>query len=624
MAERYSAFISYSHADQSVASWLHRRIEGYRFPRVLRGHDSPFGPVPKRLPHVFRDRDELPASGDLGGELRAALADSRFQIVLCSPRAAQSKWVNEEILSFKRLHGEDRTLALILDGEPYSGGAEECFPEALRFRLGPDGALSDIAAEPIAADIRKGKDGRRLALLKLLAGIAGVPLDALARRDASRRQRRLAAVATATSMIAVLTMGLAIYAERQRRIAVQQRELAERSLDFLTGTFEIANPATENPRTITALTILDRASTRAGQQFRNDPLVAASLLRTTGNIYLNLGLPQESERDLRKALAFQPEPGPGRTRTLLKLGELAVQRGDADGATRLVDEAQNAIEDIASDHDELDARIMKLRGNIAYLRGDYRRAADILSAAAQRFRESDGDHRDELIGVISNEAQAWGQTSQVERSRRLYQSATKLTLEKYGLSDIHSAKALQNQALALFMTNNVDEAAKLMEQAVAVYHRVLEPDHPVLAAADLLLGRIEAAKGDFTAARQSFAQARSIFVKLYGPTNAAVGDTDFYTAEAEGQAGQTATALQLTQKVKAIYDRNYGPDDPDQAELLLLRARILERAGRKGDASKQCGMALALQRKLRLDRASQNRTKSYCESLSHTSPLRDG
>ena len=615
MEERYAAFISYSHADQQVASWLHKRIEAYRFPRALRGQDSPFGPVPKRLPHLFRDRDELPASGDLGSELRAALAASRFQIVLCSPRAAHSKWVNEEILSFKRLHGEDRTLALILEGEPYSGGAEECFPEALRYKLGRDGALSDVPAEPIAADIRKGKDGRRLALLKLLAGLAGVPLDKLARRDAARRQRRLAAVATASTIIAVLTIGLAIYAESQRRIAVQQRELAERSLDFLTGTFEIANPATENPRTITALTILDRASAHAAQQFRNDPMVAASLLRTTGNIYFNLGLQQESKRDLLKALAFQPERGAGRAETLLKLGALAVQSGDVTQATALADQAEAAIDGQATDHADVLARITALKGKIAYLHGDYQRAAAIFADAANRFRADGDDNADELIVVVSNEAQSLGQTTQLQKSRRLYEQATRLTLDKYGLADIHSAKALQNQALALFLTDDVADASRLMQQAVTIYRRVLEPDHPTLAAAHLLLGRIEGAQGNFPAARQSFAQARAIFVKLYGPTNPAVGDTDFYTAEAEGKAGRTVAALALTTGVKAIYDRNYGPNDPDQAELLLLRARILEQARRAPEALSQCTAALQLQRKLKLEQTSLNETQNYCARL---------
>src|SRR6478735_1146061 len=124
----YAAFISYSHADTAIVRWLHHALETYRLPKVLVGTDSPFGEVPRRLPPVFRDRDELPASGDLGTELRNALTNSRFQIVVCSPRSAKSFWVNEEIKHFKRTHGEYRTLALIVGGEPYAGGDTECFP----------------------------------------------------------------------------------------------------------------------------------------------------------------------------------------------------------------------------------------------------------------------------------------------------------------------------------------------------------------------------------------------------------------------------------------------------------------------------------------------------------------
>ena len=156
-AKHYKAFISYSHTDQKCATWLHRKLENYRLPRLLVGTETQFGQVPRRLLPVFRDRDELPASSDLGGELRTALARSRFQIVVCSPSSAKSHWVNEEILSFKRMHGESRTLALIIEGEPYSGDARECFPAALRFRLAADGSLSDVPAEPIAADIRTSK-----------------------------------------------------------------------------------------------------------------------------------------------------------------------------------------------------------------------------------------------------------------------------------------------------------------------------------------------------------------------------------------------------------------------------------------------------------------------------------
>lgn len=84
--------------------------------------------------------------------------------MICSPEAARSRWVNEEILAFKRLGREDRIFPLIVSGEPNASSlpgreSEECFPPALRFHLRTDGTLGDAPAEPVAADARPGKDG---------------------------------------------------------------------------------------------------------------------------------------------------------------------------------------------------------------------------------------------------------------------------------------------------------------------------------------------------------------------------------------------------------------------------------------------------------------------------------
>ncbi len=89
-----------------------------RVPKALIGRETRLGPVPRRLFPIFRDREELPTASDLGSVIEDALGASEFLIVVCSPEAAQSKWVNEEILQFKRLQGEDRLLAIIVDGEP--------------------------------------------------------------------------------------------------------------------------------------------------------------------------------------------------------------------------------------------------------------------------------------------------------------------------------------------------------------------------------------------------------------------------------------------------------------------------------------------------------------------------
>jgi hypothetical protein len=220
---RYTAFLSYSHADAAVAGRLHRRLEAYRMPKRLVGSQGGRGPVPDRLWPIFRDREELPAATDLSETVRAALGESGALIILCSPAAAGSLWVAEEIDAFRTLHPDRPILAAILDGDP-----PDCFPAALR-AFGRDGTWH----EPLATDLRPGKDGKHLGLLKLVAGITGVGLDALVQRDAARRIRRVMAV-TGLAIVAMLIMGaLAVVAVNARREAERQRAGAEGLIEFM-------------------------------------------------------------------------------------------------------------------------------------------------------------------------------------------------------------------------------------------------------------------------------------------------------------------------------------------------------------------------------------------------------
>lgn len=223
---RYWAFISYSHQDHQAAQRLHRQLERYRVPRRLVGSAVHGAAVPHRFGAIFRDREELPSSAELDSVINEALRASRFLIVICSPNAAASRWVNEEILYFKSLGREARVLPYIIDGEPHAShrpqlGLPECFPPALRFRIGGDGQLSGVPAHPIAADARIGHDGPRKATLKLIAGLLGVGFDELRQRERSRqRLRRFTMTALAAVALLVAVGGWQAYrkVEAQRRL----------------------------------------------------------------------------------------------------------------------------------------------------------------------------------------------------------------------------------------------------------------------------------------------------------------------------------------------------------------------------------------------------------------------
>jgi formylglycine-generating enzyme required for sulfatase activity len=200
MAElfRYAAFISYSSKDAMFARRLHRALESYGIPSSLGKFDLIGGGKKNRVYPVFRDREEL-AAGHLGDVIEANLKASAALIIVCSPHAAASPWVQKEIEYFVSLGRRDKIFAIIADTSPTfdDSGADataSCFPPAFR-----GDALAGDKLEPLAADARKGKDGFRNAWLKLVAGMIGVTPGQIIDRD--KRQRRQRALRTAVASL---------------------------------------------------------------------------------------------------------------------------------------------------------------------------------------------------------------------------------------------------------------------------------------------------------------------------------------------------------------------------------------------------------------------------------------
>ncbi|MEL7216900.1 MAG: toll/interleukin-1 receptor domain-containing protein [Pseudomonadota bacterium] len=215
--QSFSAFISYSHADAAAVRKLHSRIEAYRLPKGLGGIDT-LNQKGKGVGKVFRDREDLSAAQDLSLAVKDALDRSGVLVVACSPDAKASRWVNQEIEYFCERYPDRPVLAAILRGEP-----EEAFPAAL---------IRD-GAEPLAADLRKQGDGKRLGFLKVVAGIAGVPLDRLVQRDSQRELRRVMAITGMVALIAIATSVMTMIAIQARSDAEAQRDEAERVIAYL-------------------------------------------------------------------------------------------------------------------------------------------------------------------------------------------------------------------------------------------------------------------------------------------------------------------------------------------------------------------------------------------------------
>ena len=189
----YDAFISYRHLpeDKKVAEKLQSLLER----QTIIDPDS----GKRRHLHIFRDQSELPTSNDLGGDIRTALNNSKFLIIIYSKATQESKWCMEELNYFRSLHDNTNynVLPLILEGEP-----DEVFPSVLRqeFRKITDenGEISKvlIEIEPLGADIRgkslfhKLRKLQKTEYMRIAAPIMGCRFDDLYRRSFRQKVRR--------------------------------------------------------------------------------------------------------------------------------------------------------------------------------------------------------------------------------------------------------------------------------------------------------------------------------------------------------------------------------------------------------------------------------------------------
>ncbi len=616
-APKYRAFISYSHRDSQWASWLHQGLEKYHPPKALVGRITDRGAVPKRLSPIFRDRDELPSATDLGSLINAALSDSASQIVICSPPAAKSKWVNEEILAFKRLGREDRILCIIVDGEPNATDipgreAEECFPPALRFRLGQDGELGTTRTEPIAADARRGKDGKNNAKLKLISGLLGVGFDSLKRREQQRRYARLFAFSCAAAAGMVVTTGLAAYALVQRDAAQRQTARAEaetrtaqETTRFVVDLFKVSDPGEARGNSITAREMLDKGAARVDHELAKEPAIQATLMDTLGTVYMGLGLYSEARPLLDRAVTTRRRlPGIDPLElsdSLSHQGDLLALQAEYDAGEKAYLEAIRIESARPADQPSQVALANSLYGLGSLMAQNGRNAE-----AEKKFREAlklqealYGTSHPAIARTLKDLARAVADDGDFNAAVPMMQRAVAMQRQLRG-NEPHPdlAEVLNDMGLLLYERGDSEGAEKYYRESLTMNQRLLGDKHPVIANGLENVAMALSDKGDVQGAEALYRQSLAMRRELLGPNHPDVGRTLANLASLQYDRGDTAEALSNMREVLAIYRHAYPADNPEVARVLNGIGSWLTMSGEYPEADRYLQEGFAMRRRL--------------------------
>lgn len=331
----YDAFISYSRRrDAALAANLRQGMQTLAKPWTKR-----------RALSVFLDQSSLAADGSLRSSLQTQLDASDFLVVLASPAAADSRWVNEEIAHWLATKPIDAIRLVVTDGNVVWDEERAEFDLAQSTAI-PYTLAGAFAEEPLWVDLRwarqaDGLDVRshprfRDDVATLSAPMHGLPKDELVGADIEqfRRNRRvrrwavaalavLATLATIGGVLAVLNgreadaqrraaVSNEAEAVRQAGIAAEQRDEAERQAG-------IAEEQRDEALRLRAVAEDEARRARAGllaaqSQLQLEATETAVQLATTGweraallaLASLQLEPTVEGDRALRAALASLP------------------------------------------------------------------------------------------------------------------------------------------------------------------------------------------------------------------------------------------------------------------------------------------------------------------------------
>jgi tetratricopeptide (TPR) repeat protein len=507
-APRYVAYISYQHGDSKIARWLHRAIEGYRVPHRRLASAQP--QLRSRLRPVFIDRDELSSSADLGETLRKALDDSDFLIVVCSPLAAASRWVNQEIQDFKDQGKAAKILCLVAAGEPFAARrgfapSLECYPPALLGTAVEGQSTAEPTAEPLAADVRPEGDTRHNAKLKIIAALLGVRFDDLRHRDHVRQRTRLAAISLAGVVGSVAFASLAIAAlvarheaVKQRQLAVRHSQTAERTTDFLISLFQVSNPTESRGNSVTARAILDRGAAQIEGSLRDEPAVRATLSTTLGEVYAGLGLYKPAIDLLERAHSTEVQDSAARARATTALAFVEHLRGNDEKADALYVEAQHLADTLDPPDRALQTRILMGRGEVAGYQEKLVPAIDFFRRASALQK---GQPPNELqVRILEQLATAEANNNELAASEPLFEQALQERTAFSGETHPMVPETLNNLGAVAYLRGENDRAESFYKRALAVDTRVLGKEHPDVAVDMNNLALIYVERRDFARA----------------------------------------------------------------------------------------------------------------------------
>ena len=538
---KYYAFISYSRKNSKAAAYFHRQLEHFRIPvKYVAEENRP--PRQKFLRPIFRDRRDLEANeNSFTDDIKKALENSRYLIVLCSPESAQSKWVDEEIKHFLETHNNDYRLIVpvVLSGCPGCTNETECLPLSLRF-----GEITSRNLPSMIPD--EGEDektGWLTGVVQSMSYMLKVKKERIrATVDAERvRQAKIYSfIGIACTVIFAMMAFWAIKAEQVAELnkvkaeenerlakknaqeaevsaikAENERRIAVGTLDFIVDTFSKGDPVNAGQGNVR---IVDALKMKVHDICKLEPLeLRADIQCHIGSLFYNNGMFEEATNLLVSAVEVNKKMRPNSNNMAYSLYCMSWCYADINDIARAMDCAKQSLRIYESEvkKDEFKiSQVCNAIGVFSMRKGDLKVAREYLNRSLLIKERVLGYKNEGTAIVYVNLGFLYSKQRLYDLSKKSFKKGVEIYRANGERGGVGLVKSLRGLGLTYKRTKDYDLAVKYLKEAHDECVQNHEKNSFLMVNLCLDIGRSYILMGKFGEAREFLKKALDISYKI--------------------------------------------------------------------------------------------------------------
>jgi non-specific serine/threonine protein kinase/serine/threonine-protein kinase len=414
--------------------------------------------------------------------------------------------------------------------------------------------------------------------------------------------RRHKAGASAALFIAIaLVVGITGTTIGMIRATRAEKEASTVS-EFLVGLFKVSDPSETRGKTITAKEILDRGAQRIREDLADQPQIQARLMGTMGDVYLNLGLYDQSgpllEQALEKRAELFGDEHPVTLSSQQSLATLYLQEGRYDEAEPLCLRTLEARKEVLGEEHEETLASMTWLANLYRHQGRYDEAEALYVRALDGRRRVLGEDHPDTLNVMMDLGSLHLRRGRYAEAEKLYTKVLETKKIVLGADHPDTLKSMNNLASLFYMQGRYKKAEQLYLETIEARNRVLGEDHPATLGTAANLASLYQDQKRYDEALPICRRVLETETRILGEDhrNTLLSMVDLaYLLQADERFDE---AEPLYLRALEIQRRKLGEDHPDSLTTMSDLAFLYLRMGRYSKSGRLYREALEKQRRI--------------------------